>query len=124
MKTLFPAVSASQNLTTFQQLAKSISTNIYDISASSIPKHTLSIRSEKWKTLFLDLITFLLDLDTFTGPCYIFFADGYPSFGPAHPPSGPHPSLLLDLALSQTIPFSDRFYSFCPAASASQFFRQ
>jgi len=39
MKTLFPAVSASQNLTTFQQLAKSISTNIYDISASSIPKH-------------------------------------------------------------------------------------
>ena len=77
-----------------------------------------------WKTLFLDLVTFLLDLDTFHGPYYNSFGDGYPSFGPAHPPAGPHPSLLLDLALSQTIPFSDRFYSFCPAASASQFFRQ
>ena len=73
---------------------------------------------------FLDLITFLLDLDTFTGPYYNSFGDGYPSFGPAHPPAGPHPSLLLDLALSQTIPLLDRFSSFCPAASASQFFRQ
>ena len=76
------------------------------------------------KTLFLDPDTFLLDLDTFTGPYYNSFGDGYPSFGPAHPPAGPHPSLLLDLALSQTIPLLDRFSSFCPAASASQFFRQ
>ena len=74
----------------------------------------------KWKTLFLDLVTFLLDLDTFIGPYYNSFGDGYPSFGPAHPPAGPHPSLLLDLALSQTIPLLDRFSSFCPAASASQ----
>ena len=76
------------------------------------------------KTLFLDLVTFPLDLDTFTGPYYNSFGDGYPSFGPAHPPAGPHPSLLLDLALSQTIPLLNRFSSFCPAASASQFFRQ
>ena len=75
------------------------------------------------KTLFLDLITFLLDLDTFTGPYYNSFGDGYSSFGPAHPPAGPHPSLLLDLALSQTIPFSvDSTVSVQP--SASQFFRQ
>ena len=62
--------------------------------------------------------------ETFTRPYYNSFGDGYPSFGPAHPPAGPPPSLLLDLALSQTIPFSDRFYSFRPAGSASQFFRQ
>ena len=61
---------------------------------------------------------------SFTGPYYNSFGDGYPSFGPAHPPAGPHPSLLLDLALSQTIPLLDRFSSFCPAASASQFLRQ
>ena len=67
---------------------------------------------------FLDLVTFLLDLDTFTAPYYNSFGDGYPSFGPARPPAGPHPSLLLDLALSQTIPLLDRFSSFCPAASA------
>ena len=73
--------------------------------------------NNQWKALFWDLITFLLDLDTFTGPYYNSFGDGYPSFGPAHPPAGPHPSLLLDLALSQTIPPLDRFSSFCPAAS-------
>ena len=61
--------------------------------------HTLQVDrlSNKWKTLFLDLVTFLLDLDTFIGPYYNSFGDGYPSFGPAHPPAGPHPSLLLGL---------------------------
>ena len=58
---------------------------------------------------FLDLVPFLLDLDTFNGPYYNFFGDGYPSFGPARPRAGPRPSLLLELALSQTIPTSDRF---------------
>ena len=32
-----------------------------------------------WKTLFLDLVPFLLDLDTFHGPYYNSFGDGYPS---------------------------------------------
>ena len=69
------------------------------------------------KTLFLDLITFLLGLDTFTGPCYIFFCRWLPffwtctpscwtsSFPPARP--GPFPNHTL----------SDRFYRFCPAGS-------
>ena len=61
------------------------------------------------KTLFLDLVPFLLDLDTFHGPYYNSFGDGHLSFGPARPPAGPRPSLLLDLALSQTIPTLDRF---------------
>jgi hypothetical protein len=63
-----------------------------------------------WK-LLLDLTTILLEMPAL-------------NFGPAHPPAGPHPSLLLDLALSQTKPPLDRFSSFCPAASASKFFRQ
>ena len=55
-------------------------------------------------TLLLDLTTILLEMATLLLDL-----------------RGPHPSLLLDLALSQTIPLLDRFSSFCPAASASQF---
>ena len=56
-------------------------------------------------TILLEMATLLLDLHTLLLDLIL-------------------PSLLLDLALSQTIPFSNRFYNFCPAASASQFFRQ
>ena len=53
-------------------------------------------------TLLLDLTTILLEMATLLLDLRTLLLD-------------------LDLALSQTIPLLDRFSSFCPAASASQF---
>ena len=60
---------------------------------------------------FLDLVPFLLGLNAFHGPYYTSFGDGWPPFGPAHPPAGllDLRTLLLDLALRQTTPPLDRF---------------
>ena len=59
----------------------------------------------------MDLVPFLLGLNAFHGPYYTSFGDGWPPFGPAHPPAGllDLRTLLLDLALRQTTPPLDRF---------------
>ena len=59
----------------------------------------------------MDLVPFLLGLNAFHGSYYTSFGDGWPSFGPAHPPAGllDLRTLLLDLALRQTPPPLDRF---------------
>ena len=59
--------------------------------------------------LFRDIVPCLLDVAFLMDLTTFFFGDGYPSFGPQGPPAGPRAFLLLDFALSQTIPASDRF---------------